>query len=74
MAADFAGCPLKNVVKEYLAGKGWTITNIGVQNSEDPKDSSLLFHRIGLRVGAMIAEKKFERVAWRRLYMVARFL
>ena len=61
MAADFAGCPLKNVVKEYLEGKGWKITDIGVQNPTDPEDPKLMFHRIGLRVGSMITEKEFER-------------
>ena len=61
MAADFAGCPLKNVVKAYLEGKGWKITDIGVQNPDDPEDPKLMFHRIGLRVGSMITEKEFER-------------
>ena len=61
MAADFAGCPLKNVVKEYLEGKGWKVTDIGVQNPDDPEDPKLMFHRIGLRAGAMIAEQEFER-------------
>ena len=27
----------------------------------DPNDTELMFHRIGLRVGAMITEKEFER-------------
>lgn len=61
MAADFAACSLKNVVKEYLEGKGWKITDIGVQNPDDPEKPELMFHRIGLRVGAMISEKEFER-------------
>lgn len=61
VAADFAGCPLKNVVKEYLESKGWKVTDIGVQNPDDPEDPKLMFHRIGLRAGAMITEKEFER-------------
>ena len=61
MAADFAGCPLKNEVKKYLIDKGWTVTDIGVQNPDDPENPDLMFHRIGLRAGAMIAEKEFER-------------
>lgn len=61
MAADFAGCPLKNEVKEYLISKGWQVTDIGVQNPDDPEDPKLMFHRIGLRAGAMISEKEFER-------------
>ena len=29
MAADFAGYPLKEAIKEYLEKKGWTVTDIG---------------------------------------------
>ncbi|MBR5380972.1 MAG: RpiB/LacA/LacB family sugar-phosphate isomerase [Clostridia bacterium] len=61
MAADFAGYPLKEAIREYLEKKGWTITDIGVKADSDPNDTELMFHRIGLRVGAMIAEKEFER-------------
>ena len=61
VAADFAGCPLKNVVKEDLEGKGWKVTDIGVQNPDDPEDPALMFHRVGLRAGSMISEKEFER-------------
>ena len=31
MAADFAGYPLKEAIKEYLEKKGWTVTDIGVR-------------------------------------------
>ena len=61
MAADFAGYPLKEAIKAYLEKKGWTITDVGVKADSDPNDTELMFHRIGLRVGAMIAEKEFER-------------
>ena len=61
MGADFAGYPLKEAIKEYLEKKGWTITDIGVKADSDPNDTELMFHRIGLRVGAMITEKEFER-------------
>ena len=61
MAADFAGYPLKEAIKEYLEKKGWTVTDIGVKADSDPNDTELMFHRIGLRVGAMITEKAFER-------------
>lgn len=61
MGADFAGFPLKEAIKDYLEKKGWTITDIGVKAGSDPSDTELMFHRIGLRVGAMISEKKFER-------------
>ena len=53
MGADFAGYPLKEAIKEYLEKKGWTVTDIGVKQDSDPNDTELMFHRIGLRVGAM---------------------
>ena len=56
MAADFAGYPLKEAIKEYLEKKGWTVTDIGVKADSDPNDTELMFHRIGLRVGSMITE------------------
>ena len=61
MGADFAGYPLKEAIREYLEKKGWTVTDIGVRADSDPNDTELMFHRIGLRVGAMITEKEFER-------------
>ena len=60
MAADFAGYPLKEAIKEYLEKKGWTVTDIGVKADSDPNDTELMFHRIGLRVGSLITEKEFE--------------
>lgn len=59
VGADFAGFPLKEAVVEHLKKKGWTVTDIGVKsaNEENPE----MFHRIGLKVGAKIAEKEFER-------------
>ena len=59
VGADFAGFPLKEAVVEYLAGKGWEVTDVGVRSSdeEDPE----MFHRIGLKVGARITEKEFDR-------------
>lgn len=33
----------------------------GCKKDSDPEDTDLMFHRIGLRVGSMIAEKEFER-------------
>lgn len=61
VAADFAGFPLKEAVVSYLEHKGWTITDIGMRSDSNPDDTDLMFHRIGLRVGAMISEKEFER-------------
>lgn len=59
VAADFAGAALKNAVVEHLQKKGWTVTDIGVKSAgeENPE----MFHRIGLKVGAKIAEREFER-------------
>ena len=61
VGADFAGCPLKDAVVAHLKAKGWEITDVGVREGTDPDDTDLMFHRIGLRVGAMISEKEFER-------------
>ena len=60
VGADFAGYPLKEAVCRHLREKGWKITDVGVT---DPNvdDSENMFHRVGLRVGAMIAEGEFER-------------
>ncbi len=59
VGADFAGYPLKEAVVADLKKRGWNVTDIGVTsaNEENPE----MFHRIGLRVGAKIAEREFER-------------
>ena len=61
VGADFAGFPLKEAVVAHLKAKGWKITDVGVQVDSDPDDTDLMFHRVGLRVGSMIAEQEFER-------------
>lgn len=61
VGADFAGYPLKEAVVAHLKKKGWTVTDVGVQADSDEKDTDLMFHRIGLRVGSMITEGEFER-------------
>ena len=61
VGADFAGFPLKEVVVEHLEKKGWKILDLGVKKDSDPKDTDLMFHRVGLRAGAMISEGEFER-------------
>ena len=60
VGADFAGFPLKEAVVTHLKARGWTVTDVGVQSPEDT-DTDNMFHRVGLRVGAMIAEGEFER-------------
>lgn len=59
VGADFAGYPLKEAVVDYLKKKGWEVTDIGVR-SADEKDPEM-YHRVGLKVGAKIAEGEFER-------------
>ena len=59
VAADIAGYYLKEAIKEHLEGKGFTVTDIGVTDPNDPNPE--MFHRIGLKVGAKIAEREFER-------------
>ena len=61
VGADFAGFPLKEAVVEHLRGKGWEILDLGVKVDSDPNDTGLMFHRVGLRVGAMISEGEYER-------------
>lgn len=60
VGADFAGFPLKEAVVKHLTKYGWNITDVGVRSLDDT-DPDLMFHRIGLRVGALISEKEFER-------------
>ena len=60
VGADFAGFPLKEAVVAHLKEKGWEVTDVGVRSPEDT-DTDLMFHRVGLRAGAMISEGEFER-------------
>ena len=62
VGADFAGYPLKEAVVAHLKAKGWEILDLGVQAGDDPDvNTDLMFHRIGLRVGAEISEGNYER-------------
>ncbi len=60
VGADFAGFPLKEAVVNHLRQKGWEITDVCVRSPSD-NDPDLMFHRVGLRVGSLIAEGEFER-------------
>jgi RpiB/LacA/LacB family sugar-phosphate isomerase len=60
VGADFAGYPLKEVVIAHLKSKGWEIEDVGVTDPND-YDTENMFHRVGLRVGAKIAENEYER-------------
>ena len=59
VGADFAGYPLKEAVVKHLEAKGWTVTDIGAESGES--EGTEMFHRVGLKVGAKIAEGEFER-------------
>ncbi len=61
VGADFAGFPLKEEVVAHLVKKGWEILDLGVKENSDPNDTDLMFHRVGLRVGAEISEGNYER-------------
>lgn len=56
VGADFAGFPLKEAVKAHLEERGWTVTDITPVLEETP-----MYHRVGLALGAKIAEGEFER-------------
>ena len=60
VGADFAGYPLKEAVVAHLKEKGWTITDVGVTDP-NKEDTENMYHRVGLRIGAKIAEGEFER-------------
>lgn len=60
VGADFAGYPLKEAVCAHLRKKGWKIEDLGVTNPND-NNTENMFHRVGLRVGAKIAEGEYER-------------
>ncbi len=59
VAADFAGVDLKNAVVAHLEKNGWTCTDVGVKTTDEEHPE--MFHRIGFRVGSLIAEGEFER-------------
>lgn len=59
VGADSAGFNLKEAVVAHLKKKGWKIEDVGVRDASDPNPE--MFHRIGLKVGSMIAEKEYER-------------
>ena len=62
VGADTAGFPIKEAVVAHLKAQGWTIEDIGVTDYERDKDDlNLMFHRVGLRVGAKIAAGEYER-------------
>jgi ribose 5-phosphate isomerase B len=59
VAADIAGVPLKEAVVRQLEFEGWKVTDIGVKSADE--ENPEMFHRIGFKVGAKIAEREFER-------------
>lgn len=59
MAADVAGVALKDAIVAYFEEDGWKFTDIGVKAADEEHPE--MFHRIGLKAGAKIAEGEFER-------------
>lgn len=59
VGADFAGFPLKEAVVKHLKEKGWEVLDIGVRSPDE--ENPEMFHRIGLKVGARISEREYER-------------
>lgn len=59
VGADSAGYPLKEAVVNYLKSRGWQVEDVGVTDPNSPAPE--MFHRIGLKVGTMIAEHEYER-------------
>ncbi len=59
VGADFAGCPLKDAVVEHLKIKGWEVTDAGVLSPDE--ENPEMYHRVGFKVGSMVAEGEFER-------------
>lgn len=59
VASDMSGFPLKEAVVKHLKENGWEVTDIGIRSADDKNPE--MFHRIGLKAGAKIAEREFER-------------
>ncbi len=55
VGSDISGFPLKEAVVAYLRQKGWQVTDIGVRAADEQNPE--MFHRVGLKVGAKIAER-----------------
>ena len=56
VGSDFAGFALKTAVKEHLQARGWTVTDL-----TPTIDPSQMYHRVGFRLGAALAEGEFEK-------------
>jgi len=59
VGADFAAVGLKDAVVKHLENRGWKVTDIGAK--ADDLEHAEMYHRVGLKVGAKIAEGEFER-------------
>lgn len=56
VSADFAGFPLKEIVKRHLIERGWTVEDLTPVLEETP-----MYQRAGFMLGAKIAEREFEK-------------
>ncbi|MBP3372611.1 MAG: RpiB/LacA/LacB family sugar-phosphate isomerase [Clostridia bacterium] len=59
IASEVAGFPLKEAVKAHLIENGWHVTDVGMQTADEKNPE--MFHRVGFRVGSMLAEGEFEK-------------
>ncbi|MGC4154297.1 MAG: RpiB/LacA/LacB family sugar-phosphate isomerase [Propionicimonas sp.] len=56
LGADFAGFPLKEAVKRHLIQRGWTVEDV-----TPTLERADMYHRVGFRLGAKIAEGEYEK-------------
>lgn len=56
VGADFAGFRLKELVKEHLESRGWTVKDL-----TPVKDEAPMYHRVGFLVGSQISEREYEK-------------
>lgn len=56
VGSDFAGFDLKEAVAAHLRSRGWTVTDLTPSQADAP-----MYHRVGFRLGASLAEREFER-------------
>lgn len=56
VGADFAGFALKEYVKAHLVERGWNVTDLTPDKGDLP-----MYHRVGFKLGAALAEREFEK-------------
>ncbi len=56
LGSDHAGFPLKETIKQYLAGMGYTITDVGTDCTD-----SVDYPDFGIRVASRVSSGEFDR-------------